>query len=124
MKNNQSIKIYHIVRIPITGTVSLLIGFIPGNQVDSLTSTDDSVKTTALKEVPIVPISTIDKFENFITGHHTPLLISGVIKVAVISAEKIVLLENGKSSNTKCVVECNGNHDTTHRIEGANPQFK
>ena len=35
-----------------------------------------------------------------------------------------MLLENGKSSNTDCVVECNGNHDKTRKIEGVKPVWK
>lgn len=44
--------------------------------------------------------------------------------MAVIAAEKIILLDGGKSSNTKCTIECNGNEDSTPKIKGTNPQWK
>jgi hypothetical protein len=44
--------------------------------------------------------------------------------VAIISAEKILLLDGGKTSNTKCTVESNGNEDCTPKIKGTNPQWK
>jgi hypothetical protein len=45
----------------------------------------------------------------------------GSIKIAILEASKFLLLDDGKSSNTKCTVELAGKDQTTPKVKGATP---
>ena len=49
-----------------------------------------------------------------------PTNFRGTIKVAILKAEKILLLEDGKTSNTKCTMEYEGEQSTV-KVKGVAP---